>query len=167
MKNALVAGIVTAIIWTLIQFGLSEVLYQVSRIADDQGMEPAVGTFFFTASDVIAFPAGMIYKEVEHRRIPVVLGEISTDRKLAEADRNAAREFRKKWHQAGEEISPELEEPTWDFIWNHYDGLIVPSLQEYAIYVGVCLAWGTLIGLIVFCFVLIEVNHQKKAADSS
>lgn len=163
MKNALVAGLVTTLIWTCLQFGLSEVLYQLSRSSYDWGLPSEAEQFFGQASDVVAFPAGWIYEVEEKRLIPVRLGTIGSDEQFSPEVREKARELRSQMREPPPDSEEAIYTQSVDFIYENTTDPILPLFREYFIYVGVCLAWGSLIGFLVFLFILLELRNQKPA----
>lgn len=166
MKNALVAGIVSALIWSLLQFSLSEIFYQLSRSSYDWGLPSEAENFLIQASDIAAFPAGWIYEEEEKRLLPLRLGEMGTEDQWSQEVRERARDLRSQWRESPPEERSEVLSQAYDFIYTHTSDPIVPVTREYLIYIGVCLAWGTLIGILVFLFILLELKSQQNGQDS-
>ena len=126
-------------VWALVQFTLSEGLFRLSMSPfASHVVEPLE-----MLSDAIVWPAGPIYQHVESQRMQEALTAAQADPSLP-ADKAAQMADL----VATSELDPDSDEYfalLW-FLEELGHDPTVPTALEYAIYGGVCVAWGLLMG---------------------
>lgn len=133
-ESSLKVGMIVAAIWTLGQFGISEVLY---RLGDATGVDA-----LYDLSDTVAWPAGLLYNKAE----------VAVFREGLERLESTPEE-RARWDALLQKVEESDDNESYDAIWEifntHSMDPYVDMMTEYSIYVGVCAVWGSMIGILV------------------
>ena len=136
-------ALVVGTIWSIAQFTISEILYKTSEA---ELLPYPLSDHAFTLSTLVAWPAEPIYTSVEKRRIEAAIADTLDDKTVPAESHSKLRELVDRGavdleHDDHFELYEILDET----------GVADPSVpvhQEYLIYGGVCVGWGTLVGLI-------------------
>lgn len=123
------------LMFAVAQFTVSETFFQ---LADRGGPD-----FLYEVSDFIAWPAVLIYEEMEHRVLAEVLEDFSAAEGVDELLRAEAVLLLDGLSVGGVEAM----DAAWRFAEDQDLEAEVSLLMEYVIYGGVCLLWGFMVGL--------------------
>jgi len=164
LKSSLI-GIVIGLLWFLVQFICSEIFYQ---IAYHELTDPVIqADTFHDISDTIAFPAAEIYDQVDMFIIQSELLKLQQRDSLDTAERDKVTTLLGRF--ASSEDFDTLQDDSYDILDGYQIHPEVPVFLEYMIYAGICLMWGTLIGLIsgvVAYFLYAKANSKTEAVSS-
>ena len=153
--SALKVGLLFGSIFSLIQFCVSELLYQTSLL-DDSELAYQMGEM----AEIATFPAGDVYDHFSGSLLKKQLNSSSqTDSDLNDEDRKAAEDLHQKLDNNSEDDSALNE--AYELLYKYNIPTDLPTSIEYAIYGGVCILWGSIFGMSVGFFVRISNKPSK------
>lgn len=165
-NSALEIAIIVGLVWAGVQFLISEGSYRLGMMIEDHGavFDPS---FLYDISNMAAWPAGDIYDSAEREVIAVELRSLKEDTVTVPSMEAEGKEVSVNVNELADQV---LAEDTDDY--EKFDlaqqVLIdrnvlaeVTTTTEYAIYGGVCVAWGFAVGLITF-FVLYFSQREER-----
>jgi hypothetical protein len=138
---ALAAWAVLGLMWSLLQFGFSELLFRLAYHQILPGQENAL----YEASDLVAWPAGLLYQYRYDAWTKEALEVLVRNREQPDADRVEAATLLQSWKETGEKPG-ELD----TFIGSHEVAVETNEAETYGIYIAVCLVWGAVLGMAGF-----------------
>jgi len=140
-KKPLLIGL----IFTVVQFGLSEICYQLSI-----SLPFGETTDALTAvSNFVAWPAEWIYMSEEATMCTELLTDINAHPgDYPEGFDAKARELLQAYDASGDRDA--LITDTYQLADENNIDIFMPLWKDYVIYGGTCIAWGTLIALLVY-----------------
>lgn len=139
--------------WATGQFVVSEFLFQVAEAKD--------ADLLYELSDLTAWPAGWIYGEYETIAEAAMLRRIQdSDTANPEQQRLAKKLLTRNGMNPGDywDLFYKLEEETGE-------DSSVSMAMEYVIYAGVCIAWGSLLGLGGFVLTMLFLPTRQVVVD--
>jgi hypothetical protein len=140
--NTLPFWLAIGLVFSVIQFAASEVLYRMSMYADT-----SEDTTLTDLSDVIAWPAGDLFDAVLQKQYQQGLEQVAAEQSpFTEPQRSEARALLQHFPDPEDDEIGEMDSFLWD-IPEVQDYTLVSPLTEYSLYIGTCLAWGLLIAL--------------------
>jgi len=153
--------IIVALVAFCIQFGSSELLYQISvRTA-----KPGLAEGLTTASNLIAWPADLIYTEMEKNLYVDSLEDLvsmkGSQEAIPEEQLQKAKSLLQTYEESGDTEQFVLDCSTW--LNEMGIDAYLPTSQEYAIYIGTCLAWAIFIGSLVY--IISEPQNASRTRD--
>lgn len=144
---ATLIGLTVGLIWTIAQFGLSELCYRTAMTLDESGADYMKSEALYTVSDWVSWPAFTLYnnryESNTREALEGVAANVHDEQVRAEADL-LLRQIRTG--EASENYDPYGAAD--EFLLNLDIDATPTMVQEYSIYVGVCVAWGVLVGTI-------------------
>lgn len=161
-KIAIAAIVWTAIgvLWFILQFLLSEGLYRASDLAYQSN--EVLGDQLVDVSDAIAWPAGKIYDQKLFEHVESGYQRALSDDALDEqAKENLETLVRENGGTIDNyDLIDKMAEILVDYeSYEGFDYLSTPL--EYSIYLGVCLAWGAVIGFLGFLFSVLVIKSGR------
>lgn len=132
--------------WAMGQFALSEAFFQAGRHTGEDAM--------FALSDAVAWPAGHVYKIPERHYLRVALQQAA----VRGGDLGARAEGCLESFDQHYGTGSEWQEVVDDVLQTAGIDPTVPMLVEYAVYVGICLVWGSLVSAVGFAATMLYMN---------
>ena len=135
-QSSIRLGLIVGLLWSVVQFGISEVIYQTA-LWTGYG-----GDLLYDMSDTAAWPAGIIYDQIDRE---LMQQELSSIQKTTGEETN--------FEALKERLNDPADEDAYEAALEIFDANgrepYVPLITEYSIYGGICLCWGAMIGISV------------------
>ncbi|MDP0496627.1 MAG: hypothetical protein Q7Q73_10500 [Verrucomicrobiota bacterium JB024] len=144
---ATLIGLTVGLIWTIAQFGLSELCYRTAMALDASGADEVKSEALYNVSEWVAWPASILYDNRYETNAREALEGVAANVHDEQVRAEAVLLLRQiRTGEASEDYDPY--EAADEFLLNMDIDPTPTMVQEYSIYVGVCVAWGVLVGTI-------------------
>ena len=145
---ATLIGLTVGLIWTVAQFGLSELCYRTAMALDASGANEVKSEMLYTVSDWVSWPAFTLYNNRYETNTRETLEGVAASVHDEQVRAEAVLLLRQiRTGEASEDYDPYGAAD--EFLLNLDIDATPTMVQEYSIYVGVCVAWGVLVGTII------------------
>lgn len=154
LKKAITIGVIAF----LVQFGISEILFQISN----RSVGSACSETLFTTSNILCWPAELILMEVEESNYVAALESLLSHPQKHSPDLIEQARLLIEQQDNNDDQRKYLSD-----CYNLLDQAGINAFPSestaYAIYIGTCMVWASLIGILVFIFT--ESSPQLTARD--